>query len=492
MRFSQLITTLPLWLGSVDAKQSWEGWAGPGGHTKQSTPSCNPNVIDVDVAIIGGGSGGIHAAIHLKDAGASVVVIEKKDQIGGHAETYTSPTTGVVSNVGVVLFENTDLVKRYFARLGVPTITSNPLASPSSAKTYDFALGIPIPAPDAAAAVAQQQALQAAAKTYTQNVLSKYGWIDRGFLVPDPVPEELYLPFGQFAEKYNFSALLPIIAQLNWYTGNLTTLPALYGIKGLGPGLLASVLGEFILSGTGNTRSLYDAALRELGSRVLLSTTILSVDRHSNSTGVTLLVAQPGSAPKTIRARKLLVAIPPTLKNMWSFDLSKQEEAIFSKFSSLGYFAGVANVPGFNGSFTNIGALTPFNQPIVPGNNGFSSTGSPNEFLIGGGFDSGDITDEEGMDLVRKNLATLAAVGAVPVDAAHSVTFPYTSNHTPYNVRVTAEDIKAGFYANLLALQGSRNTYWTGAAFSGHNSALVWTWNEGMIVPGLKKDLGLH
>ncbi|KAM0272262.1 hypothetical protein ACHAQH_008734 [Verticillium albo-atrum] len=484
MRYS-LITALPLWLGSVSATQV-------AGHTARPDPSCNSNVVDVDVAIVGGGSGGIHAAVQLKDAGASVVVIEKKDQIGGHAETYTNPTTGIVSNVGVVVFENTDIVKRYFNRLKVPTTTANLLASSGASSLYDFALGIPIPAQDAAAAAAQQQALQTAVQAYTQNVLSKYGWVDKGFLVPDPVPEDLYMPFGQFAEKHNFSAILPVLAQFNWYTGNLTTLPALYGIKALGPGLLSSLFGEFILSGTGNTRSLYDAALKDLGSSVLLSTKILKIDRHSNSTGVTLQIAQPGKTPKTIRARKLLVAIPPTLKNIEHFDLSRQEKNIFSKFSSLGYFAGVASVPGFNGSFTNIGALTPFNQPIIPGNNQFGSTGSPNEFLIGGGFDSGDVTDEDGKNLVRKNLATLAAVGAVPVDAASTVTFPYTTNHTPYNVRVKAEDIKNGFYGKLLALQGSLNTYWTGAAFSGHNSALVWTWNEGTIVPGLKKDLGLQ
>jgi len=488
MRFSQLATTLPLWLGSVTASQSWPG---PGGHAKHPAPSCGPNVVDVDVAIIGGGSGGIHAAIQLKDAGFSVVVIEKKSQIGGHAETYKNPNTGAISNIGVVVFENTDIVKRYFARLRVPTITANPLTSASWAKSYDFALGIPIPPQDAATAAAQQQALQAATQAYTQNVLSKYSWVDRGFLVQDPVPEELYMPFGQFAEKYKFSALLPLISQLSWYSDNLTTLPALYGIKSLGPGLLSTALGEFILSGTGDTRSLYDSALKELGSGVLLRSTILKVDRHSNSTGVTLLVAQPGTAPKTIRACKLLVAIPPTLKNVRSFDLSKQEQALFYKFSALGYFAGVASVPGFNGSFNNIGAMTPFNQPIIPGNNGFYSTGSPDEFLIGGGFDTDAITDEDGKNLVRKNLATLAALGAIPADAAKTVTFPYTSNHSPYNVRVKAEDIKSGFYGKLLALQGSRNTYWTGAAFSGHNSALVWTWNEGTIVPSLKEDLGL-
>ncbi|KFG85951.1 FAD dependent oxidoreductase family protein [Metarhizium anisopliae] len=441
MRLSQFVTALPPWLGAC---------AGSRCHAQ-------PNVVDVDVAIVGGGAGGIHAAIHLKDAGASVVVIEKRDQIGGHAETYTNPDTGVTSNVGVVLFEKTELVKRYFARLGVPAITSTLAAGfaskPLSVELYDFALGTRIPPTDAADAMAQQQTVAAAAQAYTENVLS-----------------------NQLADKYGFSALLPIVAQLNWYTGNLTTIPAR----------------EYIFSGTGDTRSLYDKALEELGSSVLLSTTILRVDRHSNSTGVTLLVAEPDKVPTMIRARKLLIAIPPTLSNMCAFDLDEQERAIFSKFFSLGIFAGVARVPGFNGSLINFGAQTPFHQPIIPGNNVFVNAGSPEEVLIGGGFDSGDVTDEQGKDLVRKNLATLAAAGAIPEDAAETVTFPYTSNHTPYNVRVTAEDIRAGFYTKLLALQGSGNTYWTGAAFAGHNSALVWTWNEGTIVPRLKGELGLE
>lgn len=475
MRFLQFVTILPLWL---------EACAG-------SRADAQPNVVNVDVAIIGGGSGGIHAAIHLKDAGASVVVIEKKGQIGGHAETYINPTTGIPSNVGVVLFENTELVKRYFARLRVPTMTSTLISRFGSAKSYDFASGTSIPPIDAAEVTAQQQAVQAAAEAYKQSVLSKYSWIDEGFFVPDPVPEELYLPLSQLADKYGFSALLPIIAEINWYMGNLTTIPALYGIKGLGHGFLSSALGEFIFSGTGNTRSLYDAALEELGSHVLLRTTILGVDRRSNSTGVTLLVAQPDKIPKLIRARKLLVAILPTLNNTCTFDLSEQEQVLFSKFSSLGCFAGVAKVPGFNGSLVNIGALTPFNQPTIPGTNGFIAAGSPEEFLFNEGFDSGDVTYEEAKDLVRKNLATLAAAGAVPQDAARAVTFPYASNHSPYGLRVAAEDIKAGFYTKLLALQGSHNTYWTGAAFSGQNSALVWAWNEGTILPRLKKELGL-
>uniref|UniRef100_L2FAW0 FAD dependent oxidoreductase family protein n=1 Tax=Colletotrichum fructicola (strain Nara gc5) TaxID=1213859 RepID=L2FAW0_COLFN len=317
------------------------------------------DATEVDLAIIGGGSAGIHAAINLKDAGAKVVVIEKKSQIGGHAETYINPQTKVPANIGVVVFENREVS--------------------GTTQSYDFSLGIPIPAQNASATAAQQQALQAAAQAYSTNILSKYPWIDQGFLVPDPVPEELTVKRG--------------------------------------------------------------------------------------ASGVSVLVHQPDQPPKLIRARKLLIAAPPTLDNVGQFDLSSHERNLFSKFSALGYWAGVATIQGLNNSLQNVGANTPFNQPAIPGTN------PPN--------------------VIRKNLATLAAVGAVPKDAAETVTFPYYSNHAPYNVRVSAEQIKQGFYAKLLALEGARNTYWAGAAFSGHNSALVWSFNEGTVLPGLKKDLGL-
>jgi hypothetical protein len=202
-------------------------------------------------------------------------------------------------------------------------------------------------------------------------------------------------------------------------------------------------------------------------------------------------VQQPDQGLKYIRARKLLVAIPPILENVGSFDLCSDEARLFSKFSALGYWAGVANIPGLNVSLQNVGAFTQYNTPVVPGDNGFYTTGSPGQFLLGVAFPNTRYTDADGEAIVRKELATLAAVGAVPANAAETVTFPYTSNHAPYNVRVSAEEIGAGFYRKLLALEGSRNTYWTGAAFSGHNSGLVWTWNDGTVIPGLKKDLGL-
>ncbi|TEA18664.1 Beta-cyclopiazonate dehydrogenase [Colletotrichum sidae] len=460
--------------------------------TALATPlASSPIELETDVVIIGGGSAGIHAAISLKDAGARVLVVERKCQIGGNAETYTNPETHTPANVGVVLFENTEIVSNYFARLGVPTAKSDPLAPQPGAvtKSYDFSVGVAIPEQNASSAD-QEAVFQAAGISFVNNVLAKYLWIDDGFLVPDPVPEELTIPFGELAAKYNFTALLPIAAQFNWFTGGIASIPALYGIKSLGPGLLQSLQTEFIVSGTGDTRALYDAAAKELGDSILLEATVVNVNRNDTA-GVSLTVTQPGQPPKYIRGKKLLIAAPPTIENVGTYDLCETERSLFSQFSSLGYLAGVVTVPGLNNTLQNVGLQTPFNQPVIPGTNGIYTAGSPGDFLFGVAFQDTNYTDEDGKNIIRKNLETLAAVGAVPKDAAETVTFPYVSNHAPYNVRVSADQIKQGFYGKLLALEGQRNTYWAGAAFSGHNSGLVWTFNNGTVLPALKKDLGL-
>ncbi len=51
----------------------------------------------------------------------------------------------------------------------------------------------------------------------------------------------------------------------------------------------------------------------------------------------------------------------------------------------------------------------------------------------------------------------------------------------PYELRVSAQAIEAGFYGYLNALQGVRNTYWTGVAFDKHDSGDLWAFTEGLL-----------
>ncbi|KAF5610152.1 uncharacterized protein FSUBG_3384 [Fusarium subglutinans] len=455
-------------------------------------PAGSAPKYDVDVAVIGGGSSGIHAAINLKDDGLRVAVIEKENQIGGHAQTYINPVTKRPTNIGVTLFENTKTVQKYIGRLGVALAKNNPFsATTSTNKQYDFTLGIPIPAQSKAQATATQDAMAAAMQAYAQNVLPKYPWIDQGYLMPNPVPQELLLPFGEFAAKYNFSAILPLISQLNWYPGNITAIPTIYGIKKFGPGLLQSVSSEFLVAASGDTRSIYEAAAKVLGNSIYLNSEVVSVRRNAAGKGVVVAFKQNGKTI-TLRARKLVVAMPQTRANTKMFDLCEKERKLITKFAAFGYVAGVAHIPGLENGLQNVGALTPANVPIVPGNNGYFQTGSPDDFLIGTGFPNTDYTLEDAKALMRKELTTLARIGGAPADAAEKCTFPMLEDHAPYYLHVTGHDIAQGFYRDFIALEGYRNTYWTGAVFAGHNSGLIWNWNDGTVLPAIKRDLELE
>ena len=63
-------------------------------------------VIARDVAIIGGGATGTYGAINLREAGKSVVVVERNGRLGGHTETYIDPITGTAADYGVQAFWN--------------------------------------------------------------------------------------------------------------------------------------------------------------------------------------------------------------------------------------------------------------------------------------------------------------------------------------------------------------------------------------------------
>ena len=51
-------------------------------------------VVRRQVIVIGGGLSGLYAALHLKEAGRSVAVLEARDRVGGLTLSPHSPTLG--------------------------------------------------------------------------------------------------------------------------------------------------------------------------------------------------------------------------------------------------------------------------------------------------------------------------------------------------------------------------------------------------------------
>jgi NAD(P)-binding Rossmann-like domain len=431
----------------------------------------NPaDIITRDVCIIGGGSSGTYAAIRLQDMGKSVVVVEKQDHLGGHVNTYTDSTTGEVINVGVQIFHNLDIVANYFQRLGVPlndfVLGSSPTAY------YDFDTGKTVPAFTPASPAAVGQAIQ----TYAGIIAANYSYLEAGYYLPDPVPEELLMPFGDFATKYGIGPIPQLINTFTQNNGEVWNQPTLYAIKAFGLALIQAFQTGFTT--THDVNDLYKSAANILGANVLYNSTITKTIRQVSSGYVSILVTTP-SGVKLVRAKKLLMTGPPLLDNFDGWDLSSTEKDIFGKFLALGYYAGVVRNKGLpqNTSLQNIGANNPFFLNSLPGCFALPSTDLPGQHLFYYGTNSPSSIPDVQQGIVNQ-INRLTVSGASP---APNTDFLYFTDHSPYRLYASVSDIRNGFYKNLYALQGVSNTFWTGAAWLTHDSSLIWGFTEALL-----------
>jgi hypothetical protein len=422
-------------------------------------------VLRRDVCVIGGGSAGTYTAVRLGDLGRTVVVVEGKDRLGGHTETYHDPVTGGTVDIGVIVFEDEPLVRSYFGRFGVGL---SPIGGLAGSTTYvDFRTGRPVdyapPSPTALPAYYQ--------------FIGQYGPIDTVFELPDPVPHDLVAPFSEFVAKYDFGSVVPLVFGYGQGIGNILDLPALYSINTFGQGVVRNILaGSFLTTTAHNNSLLYERATAHLGADVLLRSQVLRVGRHPS--GVRVLVATP-DGPRLIVADKLVVTIPPLLRNFAGFDLDATERAVFGQFISGAYYTGVARLSGLPDGvgLDNAAAETPYHLPPLPGLYGVSPTGIPGLYNVKFGSPS-PLPDTQVRRSIRAEIERVATAGTYPVVFHDLAVY---SSHTPFELHVTAQAIAAGFYRRLNALQGRNRTYYSGAAFHSHNSTRIWAGTERVL-----------
>ena len=431
------------------------------------------SIITRDVCIIGGGSSGTYSAIRLVDSGKSVVVVEGKNLLGGHTNTYTDPSTKETVDYGVQIFHNIDIVKTYFARFNIPLQTAV-LGSPGSVADYvDFRTGKLVPGftePDPSAAFAAYGAQ-----------VAKYPYLETGFNLPDPVPADLLLPFGEFVQKYNLAAVVPSLFRFVAGVGNILERSTLYVFKYFGLDALQDLSIGFLTTVRLDNSELYRKALAELGQNVLLNSHVIATDR-SGSNGVKVLVQTP-TGPKLILAKKLIITIPPKLDNLVGFDLSKNETDLFAQFRNTGYYTSLirnTSIPPHI-SLTNVAPDTPYNLPPLPGLYAITETRVPGLHFAFVTSETPGLPDSQVKSLITDSVLRLRAAGTLNTTAPE---FAAYESHTPFELRVSKEAIAGGFYKRLYALQGRRHTWYTGAAFHVHDSSLLWQFTEGLL-PGI-------
>lgn len=431
----------------------------------------DPNdVFTCDVCVIGGGAAGTYAAIRLHDMGKNVVVVEKQDHLGGHVNTYIDNTTGEVINLGVQVFHKMDIVSNYFQRLGVALEDFPSTSFPTTYLDFDSGKSVPGFTPASTAAIGQ------AFQTYGAILAANYSYLEAGYFLPDPVPEELLMPFEDFATKYGLGAIAPIMNDYNQNNGELWRQPTLYVIKAFGLALLQAFEQGFVT--THDVNDLYKSAAGVLSGNVLYSSTVTATDRDC-TTGYMSIVVKTPHGKKLVKAKKLLMTGPPMLDNLEGWDLSDAEKDVFGKFSALGYFAGVILNDGIpeTSDLSNIGTQNPFNLNSLPGCFVLLHTDLPGQHLVYYGTNA-PASSRDAQDGIVDQINRLAANGNFP---AAGTDFLYWTDHTPYRLYTSVDEIKNGFYKKLYALQGTNNTFWSGATWITHDSSLIWAFTEGLL-----------
>ncbi|KAF2820626.1 putative FAD dependent oxidoreductase [Ophiobolus disseminans] len=471
MRFAACSATLALcWLPVALAYS----------HHYGSSAFKTEDIIVRDVAIIGGGSSGTHAAISLKDKGKSIVVVEKKARLGGHTETYTDPSTGIPVDYGVVFFHNNTIVKNYFNRFEVPLVNSS--NGDLRSGDFDFRTGNPVnitrPSPEA---------LGAAFVKYIA-FLSQYPALDSGLFLSTPVPDDLLLPFGEFVAKYGIGDVVQTFFTTNQGIGDILTLPVIEVMRVNGLSLtLQGASNSLVTTARHNTSELYGKAQNELLSAdsLLLSSEVKSSSR--TATGVELVVKTP-SGKKLIRAKKLLITIPPRLEFLHPFHLDHRERAVFTKLINFGYYTSIIKDTGIPDDVMvwNYAQDTPYNLPQLPGIYLIGPNGIPGMKNVYYSSQRSNATFPIPDSNVKADIVTTIK----RLQAANPGQFNKTdpefvvySSHAPFYLGASPEDTKKGIYAEMYALQGLRNTYWSGAAWRAQDSSMLWKFNEEVVLP---------
>lgn len=322
-----------------------------------------------------------------------------------------------------------------------------------------------------------------ATAAYEQYFLPGY-W---DFPAADQIPEDLLLPFGEFVAKYQLEAAVNQVFQVTGMgTGDLVNALTLYVLGAFGQPMIRAFLGQGATFTPDVRRNiaLYEAVQARLGSDVLLSTTVVQSLR--TPIGHTLWTKSASGKNTIVIARKLLMAIEPTTANMEPFGLDLVEASIFAKFKYSHIHAGVVAHPSLPAgkSIVNLPATAaPANYLALPKPNynvRFDHMGGNSDLFRVMMVGTENFDKDQAQAMVRQNIAKLAAGGIVPAtaDPAAELEIRAWADHGAMHMHVDASELRSGFIQKLYALQGRRETWWTGGAFSVQFQSILWAFDD--------------
>lgn len=377
---------------------------------------------------------------------------------------------------------NRDTTKAFFDRFDVELVDPDLgeyIDLIFATKNVDFATGEPV---DVDYGPVDLLGIPISLAGYTALAVKYQPWFENGYFQTGDVPEDLLLPFGDFLKKYDIEGALGLLRNLLWLSDALTT-PTWHVMAVVGqPQIAAFGLGltgpAFKWPGTGSSETLFDNVLALMKDDVLLQSTVSSSTRSDN--GSTLVVDTP-SGQTTINAKKVLFAATPSPDNVGSWDLDETESDLFSKFQWETLYVGVVNGTGLPSDLPGI-RNTPNDAeglflPTGSFCDAFDRSGDRDLFatrVIG----TSDLTTEGAQSLIANSFTAVDEAGTYEVGSPNVVAMQSHGLTVP---KVSSEELQAGFFNKLYALQGQRNTFWTGLAWAPDYTPILWDFTETLI-----------
>jgi len=454
-----------------------------------------------DVCIVGGGIGGMSAAVFLKDRGYNPLVIEKRHVIGGDCNTVTFPVANSSLpnwiDIGVLAFPNTTFFTEagfggwsidsvaFFQRFAEVGEVPIPLTAPSF--DVDLTTGLQVSPP-----IINVTEFEIALNSFL-TFLATNSWLTTLLDIPDPFPSELLVPFDEFIVSNGYQPLVPIFRTLiGAGTTNYSSLSAFEGIR-----IGANVIGVLsLIGGPGNEFSvvggcikLYDGMAAYIGSeniktKVDLITSvrpIAGLDYPTTLAG-TILGSDGVERPFIEVCEKVIVAFPPVLSDLESFlSLDHRERSLFSKVRYFDYYVTTAAVEGnlTSGPFVvdNFQENQLYGLPVAPAFvymfRGYSygpaalGMNAPTHIPL---HDMLDIAQEQ-LDRTPDNL--LSSINLSTEHARWHLFNPYFLD-SELATSPTA-------YTRLANLQGHRNTYYAGSLITEISHVTIINQAQGFI-----------
>jgi len=446
-------------------------------------------IVNVEVAIVGGGASGTYGAVRLReDFNTSIIVIEPRDYLGGHVSTYTVPEANTTLEYGVQSYVRNQAALDFYARFNIGTQSF--AAKRLTAINFDVETGARLEDYISPAANATNAALRR-----WLDIVTKYEYmLEPGywnFPQPQDIPAELLIPVENFVKQNELEAAIPRIVSISGVGyGGIRHLLTFNSIQAFGATLTRQVLNGELLLPIGSNSLIYQLALALLHKDVLLSTTVQSVQRHSD--GATLLVKQ-GEKEYQINAKRILYTAPPSLTALEPYNLDDKEKSVFSQWAVDGEWIGVAKIPCIpeNSSINYIpSAVVPNDQVAIkdwPYSLRFDFTGPTGlglfRVILGANY---TISSDEYKRLVLEGVQKIQDSGTVAGDC--TVEFKAMSDHTRLVWKQSAVQLKGGFVQELYSLQGYKNMWYTGSVWGAPYSSTLWAFTD-TVLPKLLTDV---